>query len=145
MPSRKQTVRYDTPEELQGEGAYIVVKHMTMEESSNLQRSIKSFQQEQDKLVRKAAKEAGVNYDKLTSEERSKLAADINDEDAKSLFDRISQHLARFIVDWNWVADEAGEQSFEKPATNPSVLGKLTGPEFEYVTSLFTNSSAEKK
>lgn len=145
MPSRQNIKKIVTPVEIQGEGAYVSIKHITVNEAKELQQlSIdidKRLQPERERLFAIYAEQLNKPVAELTDSDKLQAlnGSDIVKESEKFFYD----YYAKYVMDWNWVLDDDTEMP--KPHGNPDVFGILTAKEFEYVTNLFKQDELVEK
>jgi hypothetical protein len=53
--------------------------------------------------------------------------------------------LSEQVLEWNWVADEAGEKPLPQPKDNPEVLGQLLDNEKTFLIQAAMGEESEEK
>lgn len=116
MPKRKTSIVRVDASDVQGEGAFVVVKKMQWGE-------IKALSKQQ----RKANKLA-----KTDEEASEEMAIDMTDK-----------LIASRVLEWNWVDDNG--DPLPQPKDNPEVIDMCTDEEFEFLGTAIAGSEAVRK
>lgn len=119
MPKRQRTREIDASA-VQGEGAWIKIRSMSLKEAREIQRIAASLQAQ------------------AQSSDPLKAAAATEEISRKGI-----ESFAEYVEDWNWVDDDG--EPLPKPYQNPAALELLTIEEFSFISKLFaTDDSAQK-
>lgn len=152
MPSRQNIKTIVTPEEIQGEGAWVKIRNITVNEAEELQQKSveidKELQPERERLLNEFAKENNLEVDKLT--DTQKIIALSKSELVKKAKDFFNGYFSEYVIEWNWVTEKLDAKSnepipMEQPFHNPDVFGTLTAQESDYIQSLFKQSEKSEK
>lgn len=128
MARRKTTKRVDS-EEVQGEGSYVVLRRLTVEETAERMDLIDA----REIAERKA--EAG---EKLTGGERELI-----DEPSGARYRETIRYYGDHIIAWDW-ADE-NENPLPLPSDDASVVDGLTNDEAAFLARVLAGGSEEEE
>lgn len=146
MPSRKNYKTIPTPEEIQGEGAWVKIKEITVNEAEEYQNLTvemdKKFNPRRQELFKAFADENKLSVDELddTQKTMAVMGSELIEESKKFFYD----YYSKYVIEWNWVKDEVGNP-MEQPFNNPVVFGSLTAQEFNYIQDLFRAKESDEK
>lgn len=133
MPSRQIEQTVETPAALMGAGAWVTY----IEPSTSEMRDFRAETARYQKAVTEAqARLLDSDGDKALTEEFDALVTKTEEFQF--------EWLAKYVRDWNWVSDAAGEVPMPAPADNPDAFRDLKASELTWLGSLF-NVSIEKK
>lgn len=150
MPKRQNIREIETPVDIMGEGAWIKVIDITVEQANEYRKEVirleKLLEPERKRLFKEFAlanstEENPLDPENLTDAHKA-LAVEGSEilAQAESFF---YNYFAKYLSDWNWVNEDGSDM--EKPYNNPSVFAKLTSREFLYIQSLFNQDEKEVK
>lgn len=139
--ARRKTTKRVTSEGVQGEGSYVVLRRLTVEETAERmdREDVRdAAQRKADAARRKTdANEELAASEKLTAEER-----DLVDEPSGSRYRDAIRYFADHIIAWNW-ADE-NENPLPLPSEDASVVDALTNDEAAFLGQALAGGSEEE-
>jgi hypothetical protein len=122
MPKRVSTRRVTGGP--QGDDAYVVLKRLNWDEQRALRQRLRPF-----------VPESSANGDNPLHD------LDLADKGDSEMLNILSEQ----VLEWNWVADEAGEKPLPQPKGNPEILGQLLDNEKTFLIQAAMGEESEEK
>ena len=126
MPKRQSYTKVDS-DEIMGTGSWIRLIPPTVSEAREMREKIQLDKERVEQL----------EEDRMPTSEILEIVS------AMELYN--AQMMAKHVIEWNWVQDEAGEIPFPQPLNNPEVFLELNRIEQAWIGKQFLPDEEKKE